>query len=133
MHMNKMYWLGGLGILIIVGAAIALAPGDTQFIDETGVPLDEPVELSPSLETWDTAFRCSDEVTLTTSYNLGSGLLTLTIADETYELVQIVGPNGARYESPDGQVSYVEFEGESTVTIDRRTAAAGCVPIFADE
>lgn len=131
--MKKTYWLGGGAVLIGVFLMVLLLGNqpDNQLIDETGARVTEPVSLPASEETFDSTFRCPDESTFTTSYNLGSGLLTLKLSSgDEYELVQSVVPQGARYESRDARLVYEEFEGESTITIGRQVMVSGCVPLI---
>ena len=95
-------------------------------LDENGQKVAR-APLAESGVTFDYVYDCRDDKRFTTSYDLGSNALTLTISPEqSYVLPQDVSETGAYYTSVDGQVTFFEKGGSARVEINGEVAYENC-------
>lgn len=120
-----------LGLLALVVAAVFYTQYkkniDTDLVlNESG----QKVARAPLSERgvkFDYVFDCRDDKSFSTSYDLGSNALTLTISPEqSYVLPQDVSETGAYYSSVDGQVTFFERGGSARVEINGEAAYENC-------
>lgn len=127
--------------LIFIVAAVLLAALITGAVfytkqredKERDLVLDENGQMIPraplpeSGEKFEYVFDCRDDKSFSTSYDLGSNALTLTISPEqSYVLPQDVSETGAYYTSVDGQVTFFERAGSARVEINGEVAYENC-------
>lgn len=120
-----------LGLLAVVVAAVFYSQYkkniDTDLVvDESG----QKVARAPLTESgvkFDYVFDCRDDKSFSTSYDLGSNALTLTVSPEqSYVLPQDVSETGAYYTSVDRQVTFYENGGSARVEINGEVAYENC-------
>ena len=100
---------------------------DTNLIlDESGQKVARAA-LAESGVKFDYHFDCRDDKSFSTSYDLGSNALTLTVSPEqSYVLPQDVSETGAYYTSVDRQVTFYENGGSARVEINGEVAYENC-------
>ena len=95
-------------------------------LDESGQKV-QRAALAESGVKFEYTFDCRDDKSFSTSYDLGSNALTLTISPEqSYVLPQDVSETGAYYTSVDGQVTFFEKGGSARVEINGEVAYENC-------
>lgn len=125
---RKNLWIAA-GILVI--AVVALLFFILNADSQAGATLEMEIaerELVPSGETIETVFACPDGETFTTSYDLGSNAVTLTLADGSeHTLAQSVSAAGGRYTNPSESVVFSEGAGAASVQREGETIHEQCV------
>ena len=117
-------------VAVIAGAVFYTKQRENKdrdlVLDESG----QMVARAPLAESgvkFEYTFDCRDDKTFSTSYDLGSNALTLTISPEqSYVLPQDVSETGAYYTSVDGQVTFFEKGGSARVEINGEVAYENC-------
>ena len=126
-----------LGALVVLVVAVLFAvisesnkpeKKDRNLVRDESGQMVQRAALSESGEKIQYTFNCPEAKSFSTSYDLGSNALTLTLSpDVSYVLQQDVSKFGGRYSSADNQVVFLENKGEAQVKINGEVKYQDCV------
>ena len=120
---------GGLIALWVLGSGTA----PDVILHESGER--RPYQpLPPSGETIEASYLCPGGERFTTSYDLGSNELTVTLPDGTmHTLPQIPNAAEAHFEAFDGSVAFYERDSRAHVALNGEMRHGNCIPEVTDE
>lgn len=126
-----------LGTLVVLVAAVLFyvlseskkpEKKDRNLVRDESGQMVQRAALTESGEKIKYTFNCPGGKSFSTSYDLGSNALTLTLSpDVSHVLPQDVSKFGAKYSSTDNQVVFQEYKGEAKVTINGEVKYQDCV------